>query len=406
MMINFYHSTSEIFLTFLVLLLAIAIDLIVGELPTKIHTVVIIGKLIDFFTKKYIKIRNSWSGLLLAISVTIVIEISIFLILLFSTINIYIFLIVSSIILSTTFSIKLLLSSVNDIKNDLLVDISIARKSLSYLVSRHVDQLSEKLIISASLETLSENLTDSVVSVFFYFLLSTVLSFLIILFFGEYSISYNFANNNLINNNLINNYFNNFTNNFIPYIFTNNTFISEFLSINVFKLYNLSNSYGLNNLNLFYTLTITSTLIAIFYRVINTLDAMVGYKNQKFKLIGYFSAKFDDILNFMPSRFSGFVVVISAMILKLDWKNSYRILKRDTHNCNSPNSGYTIAATAGALNIQLEKKDAYIMGDVVEKLNIKHISRGIKLIKLTIFLSLAVLIAIFSSITLILLLFL
>ena len=102
---------------------------------------------------------------------------------------------------------------------------------------------------------------------------------------------------------------------------------------------------------------------AFAYRVINTLDSRVGYKNAEFKNIGWFSAKMDTITNYFPARVTAFLMVAAAFILREDWRESYRILQRDKHKTASPNAGYTISAMAGALNIQLEKQGYYTLGD-------------------------------------------
>ena len=102
---------------------------------------------------------------------------------------------------------------------------------------------------------------------------------------------------------------------------------------------------------------------AFAYRVINTLDSRVGYKNAEFKNIGWFSAKMDTITNYIPARVTAYLMVVAAFILREDWRESYRILQRDKHKTASPNAGYTISAMAGALNIQLEKQGYYTLGD-------------------------------------------
>ena len=127
-------------------------------------------------------------------------------------------------------------------------------------------------------------------------------------------------------------------------------------------------------------------LIPMLYRIFNTLDAMLGYKTDELKDIGFVPAKIDDILNYIPARISGIYVVMSAYLLKLDGKNAYRIMRRDARNCPSPNSGYTMATTAGALNIQLIKKETYILGDDNKDITADDISKAVKLSKLTIIL--------------------
>jgi adenosylcobinamide-phosphate synthase len=102
---------------------------------------------------------------------------------------------------------------------------------------------------------------------------------------------------------------------------------------------------------------------AFAYRVINTLDSMVGYKNTEYKNIGWFSAKMDTYMNYLPARLTAYLMVAAAFLAGEDWKESNRILQRDKHKTSSPNAGFTISAMAGALNIQLEKKDCYKLGD-------------------------------------------
>jgi adenosylcobinamide-phosphate synthase len=99
--------------------------------------------------------------------------------------------------------------------------------------------------------------------------------------------------------------------------------------------------------------------LAMTYKAVNTLDSMVGYKNDRYRDIGAFSAKMDDILNWIPARLTGVIIVAASFILRLNWKESWRIMRRDGRNHSSPNSGIPEAATAGALGIQLGGKIQY-----------------------------------------------
>ncbi len=121
---------------------------------------------------------------------------------------------------------------------------------------------------------------------------------------------------------------------------------------------------------------------AFAYRVINTLDSRVGYKNAEFKNIGWFSAKMDTITNYFPARVTAFLMVVAAFILREDWRESYRILQRDKHKTASPNAGYTISAMAGALNIQLEKQGYYTLGDD-HGIAIEHIPKALRVMTVT-----------------------
>ena len=121
---------------------------------------------------------------------------------------------------------------------------------------------------------------------------------------------------------------------------------------------------------------------AFAYRVINTLDSMVGYKNAEFKNIGWFSAKMDTITNYIPARVTAYLMVAAAFILREDWRESYRILQRDKHKTASPNAGYTISAMAGALNIQLEKQGYYTLGDD-HGISYEHILKALRVMAVT-----------------------
>ena len=122
---------------------------------------------------------------------------------------------------------------------------------------------------------------------------------------------------------------------------------------------------------------------AFVYRVINTADSMIGYKTNIFKNIGWFAANCDTILNYIPSRLTGFVMIFSAMILGYDWKRSYKIMIRDGGKTLSPNAGYPMAAIAGALGTRFEKIDHYFLGDGKVSYSKEHVKSTITLMKVT-----------------------
>jgi adenosylcobinamide-phosphate synthase len=122
---------------------------------------------------------------------------------------------------------------------------------------------------------------------------------------------------------------------------------------------------------------------AFVYRVINTADSMIGYKTNIFKNIGWFAANCDKILNYIPSRLTGLVMIFSAMILRNDWKRSYKIMIRDGRKTQSPNAGYPMAAIAGALGTKFEKIDHYSLGDGKISFSKDHIKSTIALMKVT-----------------------
>ena len=107
---------------------------------------------------------------------------------------------------------------------------------------------------------------------------------------------------------------------------------------------------------------------AIAFRVINTLDGMVGFKTKEHINTGWFSANLDNIVNYIPTRLTALLMIAAAWILRLDAKNAWYMAKRDHHKTQSRNHGWPMAATAGALRIQLEKHDRYILGDPQELL--------------------------------------
>lgn len=98
---------------------------------------------------------------------------------------------------------------------------------------------------------------------------------------------------------------------------------------------------------------------AMAYKAVNTLDSMVGYKNEQYLYFGWFSARLDDWVNWIPARLSVIFVWIGAALMHLDWRASLRITARDRRNHASPNSGYPEAAFAGALGIQMGGATSY-----------------------------------------------
>lgn len=122
---------------------------------------------------------------------------------------------------------------------------------------------------------------------------------------------------------------------------------------------------------------------AFVYRVVNTADSMIGYKNQIFKNIGWFGANCDKFLNYIPSRLTALTMILSAIILKNNWKKSYEIMIRDGKKTESPNAGYPMAAIAGALEKKFEKIDHYSLGDGDLTFSIIHVKEAIALMKVT-----------------------
>lgn len=103
-----------------------------------------------------------------------------------------------------------------------------------------------------------------------------------------------------------------------------------------------------------------------FYKSINTMDSMVGYKNDKYRYFGTFAAKLDDVVNFLPARIAGGLMILAGYLWGFDGKNAARIYRRDKKNHESPNSAHTEAVMAGALDIQLAG-DAWYFGELHRK---------------------------------------
>ena len=106
--------------------------------------------------------------------------------------------------------------------------------------------------------------------------------------------------------------------------------------------------------------------LAFLYKGINTMDSMVGYKNDKFLYFGRCAAKLDDVANFIPARITGILMILASYFLNMNAAGAWKIFWRDRYNHLSPNSAMTESVTAGALNIQLGG-DHYYFGKLVHK---------------------------------------
>lgn len=121
----------------------------------------------------------------------------------------------------------------------------------------------------------------------------------------------------------------------------------------------------------------------IAFRVVNTLDSMIGYTNDYYKDIGWMSAKLDTIFNFVPARVTGLLIVVAASMVKGDWRNSFRVLLRDHNKTASINAGYPMSSMAGALRVKLEKLGSYTLGDRIEKITTDKCILAVKIMKIT-----------------------
>ncbi len=127
--------------------------------------------------------------------------------------------------------------------------------------------------------------------------------------------------------------------------------------------------------------------LAFLYRAVNTLDSMVGYKNEKYRHFGMVAARVDDVFNYIPARLTGLLLILAAAILRYDAKGAWRMIRRDSARHPSPNSGIPESAVAGALGIQLGGVNYYggiasvraHMGDADQPLRARHIEQTIRL---------------------------
>jgi adenosylcobinamide-phosphate synthase len=287
----------------LILLLALGLDLLVGEPPRPIHPVVWMGKVISLGERlapsghseeshKWPKLIYGGAMALLTIAIfTSAVYFLLHYVYEFSPIA---YIIVGALVLKPSFSFRELRRTALDIKTLLSDDnLEEARARMPALVSRETWALEKPAIVSATIESVAENLCDSFVAPIFYFLILGVAG-------------------------------------------------------------------------------------AIAYRVVNTLDAMIGYHG-KYEYLGKVAARLDDILNFIPARISGILLVIAARLCQNDSKNAWRIMLRDHGKTESPNAGWSMSAMAGALKTQLEKLGCYTLGEVNNPLSPQLIASGVKL---------------------------
>ncbi|HMK54961.1 MAG TPA: cobalamin biosynthesis protein [Methanobacteriaceae archaeon] len=329
----------------IIITLAIVMDLIWGEFPTKIHPVVWMGKVIEGISTPLLWSNSRISGLILTIITSACFILLFYLILQLATSNFIFYVLIAALVTSSTFAIRELFKTASEICDIMGIDLKRTRILVSYLVSRDTTKSSSEDLVSSTVESVTENINDSVTAPIFYIILIGSLTWAL---FRMFSI--------------------------------NSSHMPILIDFNVFN-------YLIQFKNPLTTLVSVATfaiIAGVFYRVINTLDAMVGYKNEKYSVIGWFPARLDDILNYIPSRVTGLLIVIAALIGGFDWKNSWKIMRRDARKTPSPNSGFPMAAAAGALNVRLEKPGVYILGDPGKSLDQKIIKKTLYLTKITI----------------------
>ena len=285
-----------------ILLFALLLDLAVGEFPRPFHPVVWIGQVITLEAKLA---PRAGRGAQLAYGVGItLLTIALFtlaayfLLAYLHGVSTVAYVLMAALLLKSTFAIKELRQVALRIRRFLLEgNLNQARHETKSLVKRDTSQLDEPHVVSATVESIAENTSDSIVAPLFYFL-----------FFG------------------------------VP---------------------------G-----------------AVAYRVVNTLDAMIGYHGQ-FEYLGKFAARLDDGLNFIPSRLSGLLLVAAAHLYRQDSRRAWQVMLRDHSRTESPNAGWPMSAMAGALGVQLEKVGYYTLGTADRPLTIDLIPRGVRLVDIS-----------------------
>ena len=304
---------------------AFLIDSLIGDPRSKYHPVVLIGNLISFLEKflrrdadGYIK-KICMGGVLVTTVLLVSYGVGLLVVVIVNltgsfTAKIFI----EALVLSFMISPRSLAEAGKEIYTLLLNENIIeARRKVGWIVGRDTDYLNEAEIVRATVETVSENTVDGIISPLFYF-------------------------------------------------------------------------------------AIGGLPLAVAYRAVNTMDSMIGYKNEKYLYFGRVAARLDDVANFIPARLTGILFIISALILNLDYKNAWAMMIRDASKHPSPNGGYAEATVAGALNIQLGGINSYFgvphfrayMGDPIEPLSSPHILQTIRLMYTAtiIFLGIAILI--------------
>lgn len=143
--------------------------------------------------------------------------------------------------------------------------------------------------------------------------------------------------------------------------------------------------------------------LALLYKAVNTLDSMVGYRNEKYENFGKASAKLDDLVNYIPARLTVVFMLLASLFMGMDWKRGWDTLKEDARKHPSPNSGYAEALAAGVLGIQLGGNNYYrgkisrrpLIGRELKKKEAGDILTSVRLMYLTSLLKLVTLVLLY-----------
>jgi adenosylcobinamide-phosphate synthase len=295
-----------------VFLLAAAYDILLGEMPAKIHPVVWIGRFIAFLRARCPPSRAA--GIALAILVIAVTVLCGHLAVRAAGLVPFLPLFVSAYLLKSTFAIRCLLQVSRDIGRMIDRDIEEAKAMLPALVGRDTTSLSKSQASSAVIESLSENYVDSILSPIFYYILFAPLGL------------------------------------------------------------------GLE--------------AALAFKAISTMDSMIGYKTRGLKEIGFAGARLDDLANFIPARLS---IIPIALARPFRAGEAIRAALSYHAATPSPNSGWPMAACAGALDIRLEKPGYYVLLEDGKEPQTSDVPRALGLMQTAIGLTLAGALLILSS---------
>lgn len=282
-----------------VLIIGYVLDLIIGDPQGWFHPIRLIGNMISFVENKLRKKCRTSSdekkaGAILWLTVVFTSFIVPYAILFIAAkISMSLAFLIESIMCYYILAAKSLkdesMKVYTSLKNNNLQE---ARKNLSYIVGRDVDNLNESSVAKAAVETVAENTSDGVIAPMLYIMIG-------------------------------------------------------------------------------------GAPLGFLYKAVNTLDSMVGYKNEKYINMGRFSAIADDVANYIPARLSAYVMIAAALVLNMNYKNAYKIYKRDRYNHKSPNSAHTESVCAGALDIMLGG-DNYYGGNLVSKPTIGDNTREVE----------------------------
>lgn len=281
---------------------ALAFDLLLGEPPGRVHPVTAVGKAIEEASERRLPVdhpvvRLAYGAIMAAVLPFTLAHAATAGTAKWERRNRWLGLAARIYLLKSTFSVRKLIHEAKAVEFELATqNVEGARERLRSLVSRDRSQLNQRQIISAAVESLAENLTDSIVA---------------------------------------------------PWL--------------AYALFGLPG--------------------ALAYRIVNTMDAMIGYHGPPYEHLGKAAARLDDLLNFIPARLSALLIAAAARAGQGDPGRALRILWRDRGRTESPNAGWTMSAMAGALGVQLENPGRYVLGEAETPLDPVHIDRAARIVQ-------------------------